>query len=146
MLFAFGRDFIDIIRIGDREWSRPGMGEWSPSEAGDGTCDEDRCTAGSYLARRSILDKGETFTLVEDGALVNGVPTTHLRSTAGAESEETGWVPGSVDLWIATDGGHLVRLATDGQAVESVTDIGGINAPANVIPEPSPLAPTQAPG
>ena len=87
VMTAFGRDFIDVIRIGDREWSRPGEGEWSPSKLGDGTCGEDRCTAGYYLSTADVTDKAETFTLVEDGAVVNGVPTPHLRSTAGAESQ-----------------------------------------------------------
>jgi hypothetical protein len=47
-----------------------------------------------------------------------------------------------MDLWIANEGGHLVRFSFEGQGIGITLDIGRINDPTIVIAPPPAASPT----
>lgn len=88
-----------------------------------------------------------TFVEVGSGDVVNGVATVHLRSQSGMVMPTYGPIPGTTDLWIARDGGYLVRETFDGQRIATTVDITNVNDPANVVQRPAegPATPTPVP-
>jgi hypothetical protein len=112
---------------------------WELAADGEGPrCDGELCT----FATATPLDEGiaaiaDTFAVVAGDTVLDGVPARHLRSTSGIDLPGEGRIPGTTDLWVATDAdGVLLRRAFDGQGISSVVTISGIDDPANVIEPP----------
>ncbi len=61
-----------------------------------------------------------------------------LGKEAGFEIAPTRPVPGTVDLWIDREGGHLVRMRLDGQGVEVDATITDLDDPTIVVEPPTP--------
>jgi hypothetical protein len=65
---------------------------------------------------------------------------------AGIDMPGLEGAPGIIDVWVAKDGGHVLRTEFDGHGIAMSAAVSGVNDPANVveIPEapvsPSPLA------
>jgi hypothetical protein len=101
------------------------------------TCDDGYCSFSTVTDIGSDLaDIASTFRVVVDSEIVNGIPSTHLRSDAGTEDLRAGWIPGTWDLWVAVEGGFLVRETFDGQAVGWTLDVSGVDDPANSLTIP----------
>jgi hypothetical protein len=78
-----------------------------------------------------------TFRIASEDELVDGVSATHLRSDVGRVDSTHGWIPGTWDVWIAREDGHLLRQSFDGQAIASSVTITGVDDPANALAIPA---------
>ncbi|MFN8622192.1 MAG: hypothetical protein U0869_15785 [Chloroflexota bacterium] len=137
MLVA-GEPFSGGRIVGDDVWSLGSGGQvWEPAQDGEGPhCDGGPCTFASATAiDGGIAAIADTFAPIDDDPLA-GVPARHLRSTSGIDLPAIGRIPGTTDLWIATDGGHLLQRVFDGAGISSSVTITGIDDPANVIAPP----------
>jgi hypothetical protein len=125
--------FLDYVIRGKRMWVRDGEeGPWAQRpRAKRPSCDGEPCTFQNTVRLRPPMGPIiETFTTVGDEA-IDGIPAVHLRSVAGMQLPQIGWIPGTWDLWIATDGGHLIRETFDGSAMATEQRITHVNDPSN---------------
>jgi len=123
---------FQYIRIGDDIWFDVGTGEWTRVDAGGA-----RNLISQYepfhaagLVGYAAASKNDEYELVgqED---VNSVSTRHYRLTEHereAVTERLGLTPDQWlgDVWIATDGGYLVRFQWGPESFEVMQQTGGI--------------------
>jgi hypothetical protein len=116
----------------DADWSeRNGAFFWDTCEG------RPPCSFASVTEMWSgLLEIAPTFRMVVQDELVDGIPAIHLRSDVGMVDSIDGWIPGTWDVWIARDGGHLLRQSFDGQAIASSVTITGVDDPANSLTIP----------
>jgi hypothetical protein len=76
-----------------------------------------------------------TFAVVSTDERVAGIEATHLRSEGGVRQGED-VIPGTRDVWIANDGGYLVRDVFTGPEISFQSVIGRINDLANRLRVP----------
>ncbi len=138
-----GSDGISSLVVGGKAWSREGDGPWvTDSEGGmGGLCQGSSegaaaCAIGSVIGMDALASMAGAFAVEDADEAVGGVSTTHLHSSSGMPSVGIS-IPGAMDLWIANEGGHLVKYAFDGQGLEMALEIGRINDPAIVIEAPA---------
>ena len=143
-----GMDGFSTLVIGDRSWSREGDGPWSADDAGGGMgglCEDGAngvsCAVGGIVGLDQLAATAGTFVIVDPAEVVDGVQTTHLRSTSGMPSVGIS-IPGTTDLWVANEGGHLVRYAFAGQGITMTLDVTRINDPTIVLAPPADASPT----
>jgi hypothetical protein len=124
---------MQVMALPGSTRSRQGTdGAWAPADPDEVSCDGGPCDARTLTAfDRPLRDRFETFTLVADREMLDGVAVLHLRSEAGQHLSSGDDAPGTTDLWIAKDGGHLLRMDFDGQGVRSSLVISHIGDPAN---------------
>jgi hypothetical protein len=146
---AAGFTSMGILLIGKDAWSRDGTGPWKKAAKGDfptcgqnpsfsgGTGSMPACTFATLSDVSADLRAiAGTFTEVSPDEIVSGVHAVHLRSTAGMSASGL-TVPGQTDVWIAIDGGWLMRDTFAGQGFSVTVDIGGIGDAANVLTPPT---------
>ncbi len=140
-----GLDASAVLVTGDGAWSRTGDGSWArsrpsaPVVCGRGAdpvgeaaaCTFDRLTdvAASIRAQR------DTYSIVATDETIDGIAVTHLRSEAGIRQAGLG-IPGTRDVWLANDGGYLVRDVFTGFGLSSEAMIDRVDDPALVIDTP----------
>lgn len=147
-LLVDGTELVTDVVIGDRAWSRNGRdGAWvtSPDPADGPFCNGTPC-GSDMTSGRAVLDVvdaiGGSITVVGEET-VDGILATHLRSQQPIIVPPYGPTPTASDLWIAQDGGHLLRWTTDGVGTRTDLRVEGVDDPANSVPEPSPAAPAE---
>lgn len=140
-----GSVFIRFLVSGDEMWSQDDpTSPWEAISPGDGpSCDGEPCgfqmAAGTSLMGELVAIAGG-FTLVGEETL-DGMAVTHVRAERPMVVEPYGATPTVNDVWIAKDGGYLVRWVNDGVGSSTELRIEGVNDPANVVVvPPSPLA------
>ena len=126
-----GTEF-QYVRIGDDIWYDVGIGQWTHIDA-----DSARNLISQYepyhaaglvgIAATSMNDEFELLGQEE----VNGVMARHYRLTEherAAVTERLGLTPDQWlgDVWIATDGGYLVRFQFGPESFEVMQQTGGI--------------------
>jgi hypothetical protein len=102
------------------------------------------CSIASIIGIDQLRDIAGAFTIVDPNERVGTVPATHLRSATGLPSMGVS-VPGRLDVWIANDGGQLLRYAFAGQGLDTTLDVSGINDPATVLEPPADVAASPQP-
>jgi hypothetical protein len=152
---------IGLLAIGDRAWKPNDDGTWSPASDLDlypygARTPGDLPAAGADLLTSGLIGRNGpptgSFELVAANELVDGVATTHLRSAAGRSASTS--IPGTLDLWLATQGGYIVRYTLVGSQVDNDVSVRRVNdptlvlaEPTNVVPaSPGPSTPSLAPG
>jgi hypothetical protein len=136
---------LQAIVIGEEAWVRNGSGGWSKSPGG----------AADFDAAFTTLSPIDLVTDFEGlaGALAqvgpqrkNGQQATLYRSTDGDEQAiAAGLSHGTMDLWLAADGGYLVALGIAGTwdvdgaptLVNLTIDVTRVNDPANRVAPPA---------
>lgn len=119
-------------------------GAWGPADPETFSCDAGSCDIEALTTfDRGIQGRSETFVVVSEAETLDGVPVLHLRSEAGQTLTSGDEPPGVTDLWIAKDGGHVLRMDFDGQGTRSSLVISRIGDPAiggfaGYAPPPSP--------
>jgi hypothetical protein len=143
-----GRPIIQLLAIGEQIWSRGSDDErWSTWDASV-ACAPGPCVAAALIDFAApIAGQSGTFRMIAEDETIDGRPVRHLRSEAGFDAGGAQLVPGTVDLWVDRDGGHLVRLALDGQGIEQTITIHDLDDPTIVIETPTEdeLAPSASP-
>ncbi len=142
-----GFEGMTILVIGDRSWSRTGAGSWQPGQAGsepvcgsgaDPMSETARCTLARLTGTgATIREMRNTFLVVATDVEVRGITVTHLRSESGVR-QGVDVLPGTRDIWIANDGGYLVKDVFTGLGISSSSVIGRIDDPGNVLEVPAP--------
>jgi hypothetical protein len=140
--FADGR--LDAIVIGDEAWLKEGSGHWKKSPGGAGDFD----AAFTTLSPIDLVDGFDELSpaLQQVGSeRRNGRATVHYHADSGAPAAAAaGLTAGSVDAWLATNGGFLVALAIDGTWDTDGTpapvvlriDVTHVDDPANKVTRP----------
>jgi hypothetical protein len=141
---ADGSEFIRLVVAGERSWYHQDDGSWEEMPADVGPDCEDRSCAFAMAraagALSKLLEVGGTMSLVGEETL-DGETVLHLRREEPVVVEPFGSYPTTHDVWIAKDGGHLVRWTHDGVGTRVEIRIEGVDDPANVVAAPpSPLA------
>jgi hypothetical protein len=141
------RTFDDLVMTADAAWTRAEDGTWQSADDGTMSCGGGPCRAGSLTnLADGFGDRLGTFTLVADDATIDGEAAVHYRSEAGIDMPGLEGAPGIIDVWVAKDGGHVLRTEFDGHGIAMSAAVSGVNDPANVVeipetsPAPSPLA------
>lgn len=139
-----GNGPLRAIVIGDRAWLRSGNGGWVNSPGGAADFDALFTTLSPTELVSGFEALGPAF--VKVGAeRKNGRATTHYRVDPTHQAAvDVGLTSGSVDAWIADDGGALISLAADGTVDVDGTgtpvilqiDVTRIDDPANRIRPP----------
>jgi hypothetical protein len=110
--FTDGR--LQAVVIGDQAWLREGSGPWKKSPGGAADFD----AAFTTLSPIDLVGRFETLTdaLKRTGAgRRNGQRVVRYHADSGDSiASKAGLSSGSIDLWVASTGGHLVGLAVDG--------------------------------
>jgi hypothetical protein len=141
-----GLDASAVLVTADGAWSRSGDGPWRRSRPNDPA----RCGTGGDPAAElvdctfsrltdvaaSIRAARDTFTIVATGETIGDTAVTHLRSEAGIRQAGLE-IPGTRDVWIANDGGYLVRDVFTGFGLRSQAVIGRVNDPTIAIEIPA---------
>jgi hypothetical protein len=137
-------DFSSMhLVVGDRTWSRDTADQpWrvtgpDPARtcpAADGTLEACVFLSEARYATEHGAAPGSFVRLADE--VLDGAPVAHLRSEAGEMDQQLGWIPGTTDIWIALDGGLLVREVVDGQGREHTMTISHLNDPANLLEAP----------
>jgi len=129
-----------VLAIGKKRWaSAVDAPRWRPVKKGETPPCPAPCTVASLTALTSTIgavSEAATYALISDDEDLDGTPTIHLRSTAGREMDSFGIFPGTADLWIAKDGGYLLKDVFDGTAQRRTITISGVNDPANALAAP----------
>jgi hypothetical protein len=141
-----GLDASAVLVTADGAWSRAGGGPWIRSRGadpvrcgagGDPTAELVDCTFGRLVdVGASIRAARDTFTIVATDETVGEIEATHLRSEAGIRQAGLE-IPGTRDVWIANDGGYLVRDVFIGFGLRSEAVISRVNDPAISIEVPA---------
>lgn len=105
-------------------------GTWGPADPETFSCDAGSCDIEALTTfDRGIQGRSETFVIVSGTETLDGVPVLHLRSEAGQSISSGDEPPGTTDLWIARDGGHVLRMDFDGQGIRYSLVISRIGDP-----------------
>jgi hypothetical protein len=137
---------LSILVIGDKAWGRSGEDAWAGGKGKDGpTCGTSGqslslmkpCTFELMTAFAShYAATAATFTIIATDEVVDGTPCTHLRSEAGMTSGEM-TLPGTTDIWIANDGGYLVKDTFTGVAITTSSRTTRVNDPGIKLEPPT---------
>jgi hypothetical protein len=140
--FALGR--LEGIAIDDQAWLKEGDGTWRASPGG--TADFDAAYNAVSPIDLATGFEGLSPSLVPVGSeTLDGIATQHVRASASDDSAQAaGLSAGSVDLWVATNAGELVRLIVSGTwnvdgtdtPVTLRIDVSHVNDRANVVKPP----------
>jgi hypothetical protein len=143
-------DFPDlsILVIGDRAWSRSGDDPWeAAADDGGPTCGQSGQSSSEFqpctfalmtgAVTQALVTVADTFTVVATDDVVDGTGCTHLRSDAGMTSGEM-TIPGTTDIWVANDGGYLVKDTFAGAGISTSSVTKRVNDPAVVLEPPTP--------
>ena len=140
-----GFEGTTVLVVGDRTWSRIGSSTWQPGRAGaepacglgaDPTSDPSPCTLSRLVdIGATIRATRTTFAVVSTEARVAGIEATHLRSEGGVRQGED-VIPGTRDVWIANDGGYLVKDVFTGLEISFESVIGHVNDPRTRLAAP----------
>lgn len=141
-----GFEGTTVLAVGDLTWSRTGSGAWQPGRPGDepacgigadATSDPAPCTLARLVdIGSSLRTMRSTFAVVSTDERTVGIDVTHLRSEGGVRQGED-VIPGTRDVWIATDGGYLVRDVFTGPEISFEAVIGRVNDPLNRLAAPT---------
>ena len=141
-----GFDATVVLVIGDRSWSRTGLGAWQAGSAGgrpacgvgaDALSDPAPCTLSRLTDLGSTIRAARrTFVVISTDEQVAGVGTTHLRSQSGVPQGED-VIPGTRDVWVANDGGYVVKDVFTGLDVSFESVIGRVNDTGNRLVAPA---------
>jgi len=136
---------LDAIVIGDRAWIRTAAGRWAVSPGGAADFD----ATFTSLSPMDLVGPFEVLSSVFRRVGIetrNGQAAIHLVArSAEAAVAAAGLSSGSADLWVAVDGGSLVRLAIAGTwdldgvptAITLTIDVSRTNDPANRVVPPA---------
>jgi hypothetical protein len=147
-----GPDGSGFLVIGPDAWSRDESGAWMVTarsevpvcDSGDGTTTPtDAGDCSGLLA--SLMEPAEELAVTFERAgeeTVDGIRTIHLHSDAGMGSGGMS-LPGTTDIWVARDGGWLVRFVFRGSGVSYDVTTSRVNDPSiRLAPPPdAPSAP-----
>jgi hypothetical protein len=135
----------EYLVIGDRGWTREGPGPWQLQGAGErsicGPSGSDACTRMLDAMLEPLLSQAVTFTRVSGDQLSGGVRAVHLHSDAGMASGGGSRLPGPIDVWVARDGGRLVRVRFEGSVLAYDITISRPNDPALSLEPPASFLP-----
>ena len=134
-----GTEAVGTILIGGKAWTRQGDGPWIEDDAGGlaGMCQAGApgrlaaCVVDSIVGLDGLSAAAGAFTVLDADEPVGDIATTHLHSSSGLPSAGDS-LPGATDLWIANDGGYLVRYAFEGQGLAMAFEVGRVNDPTLV--------------
>lgn len=138
-----GTEAVGSILVGGKAWTRQGDAPWIEDDAGGlaGMCQAGAsgrlaaCVIDSVVGLDGLNGVAGAFAVVDADEPVGGIATTHLHSSSGLPSAGDS-LPGDTDLWIANDGGYLVRYAFEGQGLTVAFEVGRVNDPTIVIEAP----------
>ncbi len=140
-----GFEGTTVLAVGDRTWSRTGSDAWQPGRTGaepacglgaDATSDPAPCTLSRLVdIGATIRTARDTFAVVSTDERVAGIEATHLRSEGGVRQGED-VIPGTRDVWIANDGGYLVKDVFTGLEISFESVIGRVNDPGTRLVAP----------
>jgi hypothetical protein len=140
-----GADASAFLVIGEDAWTRDDSGPWVVTERSEvpvcGTDDGTTPDPGAGTAQdpgdcsgllTSLLEPAVelavTFTLAGEET-VNGTASIHLHSDAGMGSGGM-MLPGRTDIWVAKDGGWLVRFVFEGSGTTYDVATSRVNDPS----------------
>lgn len=126
------------VRNPGASWTRadPAQNAQCPTSTAAQRAGLARCTFASLTDLSAVAERLiDGFAWAGDHEMVNGVKCLHLHSDAGGVLDTFGPVGGSADLWVADDGGFLVRL-TIGGSFPARVDVTRVNDPANRVSRP----------
>lgn len=141
--FAGGR--LQAIVIGEEAWLREGSSGWAKSPGGAADFDAAFTTLSPIDLAAGFESLSPALVAVGDERR-NSQPSTHYRVADGdSRAAAAGLTEGTADVWLAIDGGHLVRLAIDGTwdvdgvptPVSLTIDISHVDDPANRVKAPA---------
>ena len=117
----------ELIVIGNEGWERTSDGAWEDVATADlGGCFTgmpiDQCGSFSSMGEQAITGAPETFERLPERETIDGIETIHLRSSAGIDMGGQS-LPGVSDLWVAADGGWMVRERFTSEFINMLTDI-----------------------
>ncbi len=132
---------VEVIWIGDRAWVKVGRKPWVPvtvsaleSEYG-----------GQVLGVGELLPFIQQAQRVMPDETINGIPCKHYAYNLDNLQAEAGMTSAAGDIWVAKDGGYVVRLTMQGQgtyygtytssgSLDLVYDLYDVNAPITIKP------------
>ena len=103
----------EIIVIGNEGWQRTNDGDWQEVAASELTgCFDgmpiDQCGDMTSSFDQAITGAPETYEQLAEHETIDGIETIHLHSDSGITMADQS-LPGVSDVWVAADGGYLVR-------------------------------------
>jgi hypothetical protein len=132
---------VELIWIGDQAWIRVGRTPWVPVSAGAMESE----FAGQAIGVGDLLPFVEEASRVRPNETVNGIECEHYTYDLGNLETEAGMTTAQGDIWVAEDGGYVVRLTMNGQGtyygtygssgtLELVYDLFDVNTPITIKP------------
>lgn len=131
-----------IVATTGSTWSRTGAGAWVRGDprgeptciaGADATSELRPCTLDRMTdMTASMRAQRSTFAIVATDEQVRGIAVTHLRSDAGIRTGD-GTIAGTRDVWIANEGGYLVRDVFTGDGISFSAVIARVDDPRNVV-------------
>ncbi len=101
---------VQVIWIGTRLWIKLGDQPWIPipEEVSEARFEEQTFAVGDFLPFVPHFER------VQPDETVNGVPSAHYAYTAENVQTKNGTVSGSGEIYVALEGGYVVRYTFDG--------------------------------
>ena len=131
----------EVIWIGDQAWVKIGRRPWVqvPVAALESEY------AGQVVGIGELLPYIPQARRVMPDETINGIPCKHYVYDINDLQVESGMTDASGDIWVAKDGGYVVRLTMNGQGtyydtysasgtLNLVYDLYDVNAPINISP------------
>jgi hypothetical protein len=132
---------VELIWIGDQAWIRVGRTPWVPVSVSaiEGEY------AGQAVGVGDLLPFVQQASRVQPNETVNGIECEHYTYDLGNLETEAGMTSAQGDIWVAEDGGYVVRLTMSGQGtyygtygssgtLQLVYDLFDVNTPLTIKP------------
>jgi hypothetical protein len=132
---------VEVIWIGDQVWVKVGRKPWVQVPV---TALESEY-AGQVVGVGELLPYIQQAKRVMPDETVNGIPCKHYAYDVGNLQAEAGMTSAQGDIWVAIDGGYVVRLTMNGHGtyygtytssgiLNLVYDLYDVNAPISINP------------
>ena len=132
---------VEVIWIGDRAWVKVGRKPWVPVTVSALESEYD----GQVLGVGELLPFIQQAQRVMPDETINGIPCKHYTYNLDNLQAEAGMTSAAGDIWVAKDGGYVVRLTMKGQgtyygtytssgSLDLVYDLYDVNAPITIKP------------
>ncbi len=132
---------VEVIWIGDQVWVKVGRQPWVrvPTTAIESQY------AGQVIGVGELLPFVQQARRVMPDEMVNGIPCKHYVYNVSNLQTEAGMTSAQGDIWVAKDGGYVVRLTMNGHGsyygtyatsgtLNLVYDLYDVNAPISIQP------------
>jgi hypothetical protein len=105
----FPANRVEAIWIGTRLWIKVGNGPWVPvpEEVAEAQFDEQTVSVGQFLPYVPIFDR------IQPDETVNSMPCVHYTYDAQDIPSEYGTVDTRGEIWVAIEGGYVVRYTLE---------------------------------